>query len=147
MNAIAQMLRAMAGGVVRDLGTLWVKSLVTRAVLAGLALLSLIAAVAFLLASAHSALGLWVGPLFANLIVAALLAAIGGGLVVAGRLVRKRAMLRRQQALNTVTLMVGTVRAAASTAASRNALTVVVAALVAGFLFGNTTGDGGDEDE
>lgn len=147
MNALAQIVRATVSGVVRDLGTLWVKSLITRAILGGLMLLALVTASVFLLASAHTALSLAVGTLYANLIIAGVFVAVAAGLFQAGRVVKKRAELRRQQALSTVSLMVTTLQAAASNAASRNALIVVAAALVAGFLFGNASGDGGDEDE
>ncbi len=147
MNAVAQIVRATVSGVIRDLGTLWVRSLVTRAILVGTALLALGAAAAFLIVSAHSALSIALGPLYANLVVAAILVVIAAALYGASRIERKRAEARRQRALDTVSVTLELIRTAASAAASRNALAVVAAALAAGFLFGNASGDGGDEDE
>lgn len=146
MNAIAQLVRATVGGAVRDLGTLWLRSLALRGVLIGLALLAVIAAAALLIVSGHTALARAIGPLYANIVVAAVLAAIAGGLIFASRIVRRRAEARRRQAISNVGMLLGVVRAAAGNAASRNALAIVATALVAGFLFGSGSGDS-DEDE
>jgi hypothetical protein len=136
MNLAAKPIWSFVRNVVRDLGAQWIRSLVLRLVLTTLALAALVAAVGLLVGLVHTVLSGAIGPVYASLVVAALLGLAAAGLYLANRLVRRGAIRRREEAKALALSTLSFARAAAD----KDGLSILTVALLVGLIVGSRPG-------
>lgn len=140
-------LQIAARDIIRDLGSVWVSSLITRAILYAVVAILVLGAAGFLFAAGYIALASAVGPIFANLIVAGVLIVLAGAVLLVIRSIARRAARRRKLAMAQAVAALAVMKNAAGSAASDHGGTIAIAALLLGLLAGRSVFSGGGGDD